>query len=192
MADRANYFLCLKIEDEQLVSRLVDAQKQIVGRYLFYKDHTIPSHSFHITLPVLSLKGKDDIQSCATTLQQMSGQLTQHMKNIGQLEVRGLGAFGPKTIVAKVTYTAAFKNMVDDITATLSQWHFSSHKSFEPHVTLFKVPYQVSLPAGAAPPNWDDEQDLQLGFAPFDNVLLCKMGTLTQTEFYRVEAQITL
>lgn len=192
MAGRPNYFLCLRIQDKQLVSRLVDAQRQIVSRYPFYEDHIIPSHSFHITLPVLSLKGNNEMQSCAATLQRMSGQLAQHMRNIGTVEVRGLGDFGPKTLLAKVTYTEAFKNMVDDITASFSQWHVSSHGSFEPHVTLFKVPYQVSLPAEAALPNWDGERDLQLGSVPFDNVLLCKMGTLTQNEFYRVEADIKL
>ena len=190
--ERANYFLCLQIQDENLVGKFTEGQRQIIKMYPFYKDYIINKNGFHVTLGVLNLKTNVDVRTAATAMERMSDQVRDDMRKIRPLYFQGLGNFGTKTVFVKVECTPAFRDLIEDIATKLrdASVHVLPY-DFVPHLTLFKVPKSVSQTP--APPNLQSFNDLEFGSQPMDNVHLCKMGTLTKTStFYTTVASILL
>ena len=186
MADRPNYFLAIKLQDDDTVASLVDVQRQIVELFPQYRHHQ--AHGFHLTIQLLSLRSYAEIRRCAETMKRISNRVQKYMKDIEPLAFRGLGNFRQSVVFAKVEYTAAFMDLRSFISDKLKEAgvNIVSRDNSTPHVTLFKVPGGGVNPSILA--RFDDQV---FGSQAVDHIHLCKMGTLRETsEFYEITASI--
>ena len=190
----SNYFLGLKLQDEETVKALVDAQRQVLELYPTYKEHVMNKNGFHLTLRLLSLRSDDEIRTCVEAMKNISNEVLKYMQKIEPLAFKGLDHFGPSVVFVKVKYTAAFMDLVDFISDKLSDAgvNIVSH-NLNPHITLFKVPKSARPRGKRDPPILIRFADTDFGRQPIDNVHLCQMGTLTKTsDFYTTAASILL
>ena len=190
----SNYFLGLKLQDEETVRALVDVQRQVLELYPSYKEHVMNKNGFHLTLRLLSLRSDDEIRTCVEAMKKISNQVLKYMQKIEPLGFKGLDHFGPSVVFVKVKYTAAFMDLVEFISEKLMEAgvNIVSH-TLNPHITLFKVPKSARSKANRDPPILLRFNDIDFGRQPVDNVHLCQMGTLTETsDFYTSAASILL
>ena len=190
----SNFFLGLKLQDEDTVENLVDVQRQVIELYPFYKDHAMSKNSFHLTLRLLSLRSDDEIRTCASVMKKISDKVREKMQKIEALSFKGLDHFGPNVIYVRVKYTAAFMELLDYITRKFEDAGVNvvSHQ-LVPHVTLFKVPRAKRERGKTQPPMLLRFNNLELGAQPVDNIHVCQMGTLTETsDFYTIASSIEL
>ena len=191
-----NYFLCLKLQDEDTIKALVDVQRLVVGLYPSYRDHAMNNNGWHLTLRVLILRSDDEIRTCDKAMDNISNEVRKYMQKIESLAFKGLGQFGSSIVFAKVQCTAALMDLVEFIYGKLSDAGVSvvSH-DFKPHVTLFRIPRWAGSKVEIDSQDLARFADMDFGRQPIDNILLCQMGTLKVTAtsgFYTTAASILL
>ena len=190
----SNFFLGLRLQDEETIKALVDAQRQVVELYPWYRQHVINKNGFHLTLRLLCLTSDDEIRTCAAAMKNITNEVQDYLKKIEPLSFESLDHFGPNVIFVKVIYTAAFIDLLDFISNKLSEAgvNIVSH-NLNPHITLIKVPKSARPKGKRSPPILLRFADVEFGSQAIDNIHLCQMGTLTESsDFYTTAASILL
>ncbi|XP_045166065.2 uncharacterized protein LOC123529685 [Mercenaria mercenaria] len=186
---RPNYFVALQVTDKTTITRLVEAQKQVMAWYPRYTDHKIPENGFHLTLAVLKLDSMSDKQACVEVMNQAKVDLERLARNTVPLIFHGVDHFSTRVIYAKVKYSQEFLVLVDKIRNVLDDAGFHMDTcSFRPHLSLFNVRRSIKWDNQSIMLNSFDDSDQKFGSQAIDNVQICQMGTLPEkesTEFYQ-------
>lgn len=191
---QVNHFVAIQINDKQTIKNLVDEQEDFVSRYPTFKDFTVPSSSFHLTLSVLQLDTDVDIKVCIQAMNQVKTKLEDLAKKAGILTFQGLGCFNTKVIFAKVKFSDDFLVLVDAIRNTIKDAGIElEHKPLKAHVTLFNVSKSVFKDRRwyKGPLTLASYFDLDpyFGSQAINNIKVCEMGTFPtedeETVFYK-------
>jgi len=67
-AHRPNYFLAVRVDDEQIISKIRQVQEQVQQHQPEFKKAVIDPNTLHVTLGLLNLQSKHELQTAKTHL----------------------------------------------------------------------------------------------------------------------------
>uniref|UniRef100_A0A7S2X9G6 A-kinase anchor protein 7-like phosphoesterase domain-containing protein n=1 Tax=Lotharella oceanica TaxID=641309 RepID=A0A7S2X9G6_9EUKA len=191
---RANYFVCVRIDEREVVEKVRDFQFKLEAQRPELKNTFIDPASLHVTVCVFAIDGPHEMKKIRLALSTASKQLTQslHAQPL-QLAIDGVGSFGNRVLFGKVQhgqlYLEALRKSV--VAAAKSLGCMDSivdpDKPLSAHVTVAKMSRGQNVTKGFDLSLLETLVRDAFGFQTCKELLLCPVGSSKPGEFYTVE-----
>jgi len=196
---RPNYFIALRITDEDIRSSIEAIQNDIVTKEPRLKDCCIPNGALHLTLCTVGLDRIEQVANANQCLKLAEPELANMLPKDLKLTFKGIDTFFNRVIFAKVqNCPQEFLDFVDHIRMclTASGIDIRDGHDFVPHVTVMKITRPVAKTTGnnyIAPWLYSAYNETVLGSQAVNNLHLCSMTDSRQDDgFYVTAASLQL
>lgn len=189
---RANYFLAIRINNENLLRNIEVFQDHQIVVDENLKKFCESSVKAHVTLNVLQLDSTDDITKCIKLLNE---NLIVEEKSECKLKFKGVGKFGKKIIYAKPIKDEGeeiLQSLFSNIKRILDEGGIKveNKKQYNPHITMFKVPRRKNYDIEC---NTDHFENFVFGEETVSEILLLPMNEKRDEKgFYLKKASFPL
>lgn len=178
---RPNYFIAIRIADEDLIRNLVEIQNTLVKREELLSKGVIPSSALHITLCNLGLDHANDLLKAMEVLRKIKPEL-QNALPFNSVIIHGISQFYDRAIYAKVKVDKEYMKFRDILIEKLNESGVEfreDHDEYTPHVTLIKVRRPERRLFGTRHIRseiYSSYLESIHGAQPFNSIFLCAMG----------------
>ncbi|XP_064606358.1 uncharacterized protein LOC135471184 [Liolophura sinensis] len=178
---RPNYFLALRITDQEIIKNVEKVRNAILKAEPRYGDCCIPNSSLHVTLCVIRLDTDENVKNAVQILQKAKSELANMAPKGKALKLDGVSNFYDRVIYAKVQYPPEFLGFVDHLKMCLWEGGVSNKDGYEfvPHMTIMKVSRPAARLIGTSKVNPNisaAHTDTYFGTQSIDGIHLCAMG----------------
>lgn len=189
---RPNYFVAIRITDPDVLKKIGEVKLHMSCNEPKIKDCYMSDNALHITLAMLYLPSKDDVERAVTTLNKCWKQLTELMKKPITVSLEGLKTFSGFVLYIPVVASSAFYDLRTQIVNHLKKFkvHVIERLDFVPHVTLLKLTKSRSEYLDS--PNvdsfirWYYSKNRRYGTQECNNINLCAIGNEKRSDgFYK-------
>ncbi|KAK3576553.1 hypothetical protein CHS0354_011231 [Potamilus streckersoni] len=193
---RPNYFLALRVTDENVQLGASNIQNYIIEQEPRYGECCIPKICLHITLCTVGLDTEEQLQNAVTCIQDVKDELFSIVSMDKVLKIKGVDNFFNRVVYGKVEYPPEFFDFVHHLKLCLTEHGIEVRDchDFVPHMTIMKVSRPVARATGTkyvAPWLYSKFTDTVLGQQTINNVYLCQMGDKRQPDgFYNTATSI--
>lgn len=203
--NRPNYFVCLKIDNSDILKALRSVQENILSNCPAIKPALTSIDCLHITLMVFNIDSKDRLDEAKKALDEVVSRVksgdTSATGDAKMFSVHGLGNFRQQVLFAHIDNG---REIVQDIGMHVKESYenrgiFSTDlKPLNLHATILKLSKSPKLrKKGIKKINTEwfaNDKDTFFGFQQISDLLLCSMEKpkITSTKFYHVEHTVPL
>ncbi|KAL3857155.1 hypothetical protein ACJMK2_011850 [Sinanodonta woodiana] len=194
---RPNYFLALRVTDENVQLGVSNIQNSITEQEPRYGECCIPKICLHITLCTVGLDTEEQLHNAVTCIQDARDELFSIVPLDKVLKIKGVDNFFNRVVYGKVEYPPEFFDFVHHLKLCLTEHGIEvrDNHDFVPHMTIMKVSRPVARATGkkyVAPWLYSKFKDTVLGQQAINNIHLCEMGDERQPDgFYVTATSIT-
>ena len=190
---RPNYFLALRITNEELRDSLEQVQNQIINNEPDLADSRIPREVLHMTLTTVGLETPEKIENAAACLKEVKGELSGIVPKTKYLKVKGVGNFFNRVIYAKVESLPELDELVEHLKMCLNEKGIDirDYHEFVPHITLMKISRPVGRLTGkkyVSPWLYSAFSESEFGEQAVNNIHLCAMTDDRQDDGFYISA----
>ena len=190
---RPNYFLALRITDDNLRDSLEEVQNHIINNEPDLKDCRIPKGALHMTLTTVGLETPEKIKNAVDCLRDIKDELSSIVPKPKHLKVKGVGNFFNRVIFAKVDSPPEFNDLVEHLKLCLNEKGIDirDYHEFVPHITLMKISRPVGRMTGkkyVSPWLYSCFSEKEFGEQMVDNIHLCAMTDDRQEDGFYISA----
>ncbi|XP_041350525.1 uncharacterized protein LOC121369484 [Gigantopelta aegis] len=177
---RPNYFLAMRIQDEQIVKAIEEVQDFILDHEPLYNACIVPPRALHVTLCTVGLDTPEQVANAVSTLQDMKAELANLLPQ-EPLTFQGVSHFYHRVIYSKIDVPKQFMDFVEHLKMCLRQAGVDIRDGFEfvPHMTLMKTTRTVSRQKGSKyvdPWLYQGYTDMYFGTQKVQSIDLCSMS----------------
>lgn len=187
---RPNYFVAIRVTNPDVLANISEVKKSVINKDPKLIDFMMPDGSFHITLAMIYLPEKEDVQRAITTLKECWKDAIELMKTPIIVSLEGLKTFNEYVLYVCVNASSNFYELRTVVMnhLTTSQVQLVDNLRFVPHVTLLKLTKSRSRCLRSPyvdPYVYIDHKDRKFGSQVCDNINLCVIGDDKQLDgFY--------
>lgn len=195
---RPNYFLAVRIMDDDIKSAVDGIQDYITEHEPRYGPCCVPAAALHLTLCTVGLDTPEQVAFAVETLQKIKDELKDICPKSNFLTLKGVSHFFNRVIYAQVQCPPEFLELVDHLKICLKEAGVEIRDSHEfvPHMTIMKVTRPVSRIMNNRkidPWLYSGFVDMSLGTQTVDGIYLCSMGDERRDDgFYVTPTNISL
>lgn len=196
---RANFFLALRIESEEIKARITKWQHSVLQELPSYRDCRIPPSLLHITLCALRLVTPDLVADAVQILESSKKELSEIVALACPLHIADIRHFSNRVLYAGVETPPQFLQLTDILKSRFLMkglLHADHRETSQPHVTLFKLNQNVVHEVGAEMRNdqiCERYSGYRFGEQKLDNLHLCSMDNVRQEDgFYKCPVSLRL
>ncbi|KAH3816270.1 leukocyte receptor cluster member 9-like [Dreissena polymorpha] len=191
---RPNYFIALRITDDEIRGNAEAIQKQVIASESRLKECAIPRGAMHITLCTVGLDSGEQIMNAVKCLNEAKDELAGMVPKDKKLTFKGVKTFFNRVIYGRVLdCPPEFMSLVDHVKTCLtsSGIEIRDYHEFIPHMTIMKVSRPVAKLTGnnyIAPWLYSSFNETFLGSQTVDNLHLCSMVDDRQADGFYITA----
>lgn len=200
-----NYFLAIRIYNQEIRGKLSALQETIKSINADFVHSFVNVSTLHVTLNVLSLNDLFEIENAINALHLAIQKVSEIVKEYTErtLEFEGLGDFRGQVVFVKLKHnnTVRFiEKLVDVFKNSFKELnvHYSANEKFTPHLTVMKLSkcFKLMKKKGIKripQKMYKASKDSHFGFDEVKDVLLCSMADKKDSDgFYKVVASVNL
>jgi len=202
---KPNYFFAIRISNKDIHKKVHDIQTLVLAKNADFKPSFIPIPTLHLTLSVMTLKSKVEIEKAIDAMNVSLSEIQQVVEN--QIErnliVEKLGNFNGQVVYLSVKDNDCLRNIVKEIASILQNNAIKmgvdiEKEKFNPHITIMKLSkcyhYMKKKGIKRIPFKlYESQKDLYFGEEIISEILLCSMEEKKGSDgFYKVSASLDL
>lgn len=195
---RPTHFLCLRINNPELVTTIGTMQDRIVEMIPEYAPCVIPPERLHVTLCTLGLDTDESVAAAVKEIKRIGAELRLSNPASIILTFNDIKQFFNNTLYASVEENPSFMDIIEHLRVCVREAGIEIRDVFDftPHMTLMKVSRQTQRDMRC--PYLDPRvvenfgnRNAIIGTQVFDNIYLCEMSQRTTDQgFYISYADI--
>ncbi|WAR26146.1 LENG9-like protein [Mya arenaria] len=191
---RPNYFIALRITDEELRANVEKIQDQVIQGEPKLRQCKIPQGALHVTLCTVGLDTEDQVKYAVDCLKEAQKEFSNMIPKGLKLRFKGVETFFNRVIYGRVVdCPTVFLDFVEHLKTCLTSKGIDirDYHEFVPHMTLMKVSRPVAKMTGnnyIAPWLYSSYNETELGSQAVDNMSLCSMKVERQEDGFYMTA----
>ncbi|GAB1598563.1 uncharacterized protein LOC115212386 [Argonauta hians] len=187
---RPNFFVALRITDEEILKKVVWMQEEILQNEPKYFECLVPPVCLHVTLCMLRLDHTHQIADATTLLKNIHSELSETIAGSEPIKIRNVSHFSNRVVYGCIEIPEQLTHLVQKLKCYFLENNFllDTDSPFTPHMTLMKLTRQVSNMIGSNqfnPSIYEQYINCDFGVQIVDNLYLCSTEKTRQEDgFY--------